>query len=177
MSLANEQWGGATSWSSYIYDYISQLEDDLVILGVDDHLINSPVNMKVFKRLKELVRGDIKSARLCDSNWYPKEKVDIENGIITLKQTADYLVTGQYTIWDREALLKILEPERSVWEFEIEGSSQYQAKKWKTIAAVECPFKYYDVSALRVSRPNIDLTGVKEEDIEYLKTNGYLNAK
>lgn len=171
ISLAFEQIGGGDSWSKYIYNYISKLDDRLIILGVDDHLISEPVDMETYNKLKDLVKGDVKSARLCGCDWCPNDKKIIEDGIITFKQTADYLVTGQYTIWDREALLEILRPVRSVWRFELDGTNEYRGRGWQVIAAVNHPFKYDDTSALSVYRKEVNLNGLNQEDLNYINNN------
>jgi len=177
VSMAGSQAGGKGAWSKYIYEYVSGLKDKYVILGVDDHLINEKVNMDAYRKLYRTLGGNVKSVRLCDCTWYPANQYNTsEDGIMSLKEDADYVVTGQYTLWDRKVLLELLEPERDVWNFESAGSQLYKDKGYRTNASFKPPFKYDTVSALSAGNPKINMNGVKQKDLDFLISNGYLNS-
>ena len=46
----------------------------------------------------------------------------LEDNVVELTQTADYRISCIYSIWNREYMLKYLQPEMTPWEFEIDGS-------------------------------------------------------
>jgi hypothetical protein len=172
ISLAEEQEGERHAWAKYIYDYVKKLRDKYVIVGCDDFLINSKVDMKCFRKLKSLLGDNVKCARLSDVKWYPVAQYNHDaEGIVSLKRDADYSCTGQLTIWDRKALLELLEFGGSVWDFESGGSKKMQENDWAVVAAYEEPFKYCTISALSGADNRIDLAGVNDKDREYIINN------
>jgi hypothetical protein len=172
VSLAEEQEGGKNAWAKYIYDYVKKLRDKYVILGCDDFLINDKIDMKRYRKLKSLIGDNIKCARLADVTWYPESQYNHDaEGIVNLKDDADYICTGQLTIWDRKALLKLLEFGGDVWEFESGGSKRMKDKKWNVVASYNPPFKYHTISALSGGDNRIDLGGVNDKDREYIIKN------
>lgn len=173
--LDSKQVGGKASWTRYMREYIEKLDDEYVILGVDDHLINSPVDMDIYNKLKNTLGGYIKSVRLCDCTWYPSCQYNTNNdGIMSLKEDADYVVTGQYTLWERKSLLEILRVDRDVWNFESAGSKEYKDKGYRVNASFIPPFQYDTISALSAGNPKINLNGLKQEDLDYIKINNLL---
>lgn len=169
VSLDSEQVGGKGAWSKYVHDYVDGLKDKYVILGVDDHLINSPVDMKVYRKLVKELKDNVVSARLCDVKWY-KDYISLDEEIIKLRKHADYSVTGQYTIWDRKVLLTILKETKDIWDFENGGSACFNSNDWAVVASLNEPFKYDTVSALSGNSP-VNYAGVEKEDLNYITNN------
>lgn len=172
VELAEKQEGGKGAWSKYVLDYVKSIDDRKVILGCDDFLINSKIDIKRYKELLKLMGDDVKCARLADITWYPPNQYNCDaRGIVSLKPTADYLSTGQLTIWDRKALIKVLKASGDIWSFESRGSQIMQEHHWRVVASFEPPFKYHTLSALSGGDGKIDLAGLTEEDREYIIKN------
>jgi hypothetical protein len=172
--LDHTQVGGGKSWSIYVYKYLKSINDKYVILGVDDHLIGQPVNMKSYNKLIEQLDGRVKCCRLSDCSWYDKDKYDLEDDIIRLHDNAPYLATGQYTLWDRQVLMNILHLTNDIWDFESRGSVYLSSNGYRVCAHRNAPFKYDDRSALSGGK-ELNLTGVSQEDIDYFIKVGYIN--
>ena len=49
-----------------------------------------------------------------------------------IADNSKYLISMQPSIWSREFLLRVLKPEYSPWDFEIEGSYQLRGKEKNT---------------------------------------------
>jgi len=177
VKLADEQVGGKKTWGKYITNYVKKLKDNYVVLGCDDFLINSPINIERFKELKKLMGGNVVAARLCDVTWYPQGMYNCDDrGIVNLKKDADYNCTGQLTIWNRKALLEVL-GSGDIWDFESTGSKKMKDKGWDVVASYDPPFKYHTVSALSGSDNNIDLSGLNAKDKKYIITNLITDGK
>lgn len=169
--LDSAQFGGKNSWSKYLHDYIKGLNDKYVILGMDDHLIGHPVNMDSYNELLKSIKDDIKCIRLSDCNFYDREDYDLSGNIMTLHAGIKYLITGQYALWERNELLRILERTKDVWDFESTGSSIFTGT---VIAHRNPPFKYDDRSALSGGR-EVSLNGVCQEDLDFLEKECLIN--
>ena len=171
IKLADEQVGGKGAWGTYIYNYVKTLRDKYVILGCDDFLINSKIDMKRYRELKSLLGGNTVSARLCDITWYPSKDYNCgSDGIASLRKGAPYSCTGQLTIWDRKALLELLDC-GDIWGFESHGSQVMEQRDWGVVASYDPPFKYHTISALSGGDNRIDLGGLNDEDKEYIINN------
>ena len=171
VELAEKQIGGTKAWGKYITDYVKTLKNKYVVLGCDDFLLNQKVNIPRYKELKKLLGGSVKAARLCDITWYPQGQYNCDaRGIVSLKRTADYLCTGQLTIWDRKALLEVL-GSGHIWDFESSGSKKMKTNEWDVVASYDPPFKYSTISALTGSDNKVDLAGLNKEDKQYIIKN------
>lgn len=172
VELAEDQVGGVKKWAKYIYDYVNSITDLRVILGCDDFLLNAPVDIRRYKELLRLMYDGVPSARLGDVSWYPSSQYDADDrGIVRLKDHADYMCTGQLTIWDRKVLLQLLDRASDIWDFESGGSVMMKRNGWGTVASYDPPFKYHTISALSGQDKKIDLTGLNEEDKKYIIDN------
>lgn len=173
VSLNDVQHGGADSWASYLAGYIEKLDDEYVIFGLDDYLLASKLNRRLFDRLlSHMALNGFDCARLCISDFYPEERrVKVDKDLFEIKGGTEYACTTQYCIWRREVLLAILRIIRNPWQFEIEGSM--------AIGWVVCSYKpaltYPDTGSLSPSwGDKIRVQGNDKKDIEWLINKGYL---
>jgi len=153
--------GEINGWSKYVADYLKTLDDDKIIFALDDYLVSKEIDQVLYEGYLEVLDNVINTvcAKLCTS---------------TKEEHEEYPVTTQYCIWKRKDLIEILEHTTSPWDFEMRGSSIFRLLNklcyWRDIPALE-----YDVhSALSNRWQGINLTGLKEEDINYLKQHEYI---
>lgn len=150
--------GEIEDWAKNLAELLSSFNDRQIILSLDDYLI-SGYDSQQYRLAETYIRyhADVKAIKLCHS---------------TPEEHKEYPCTTQYTIWDREYLIWLLTqteiPIKTPWEFEINGS-----KIMKESMQVPC-IEYYTNSALSSKWEGIDWTGVKEEDLNHLKTNGLI---
>ncbi len=149
--------GEIEGWSKYIVGYLEYLTDDFVIFALDDYLIASLIHMPGYREAEKLIGGNVMCVKLCRS---------------TPEEHEEYPVTTQYTIWNRKYLIWLLNRVNTPWEFEIEGSRIHRAALKQT--ELKTCINYFCNSALSARWEGVNLTGLIEEDINYLKENGLI---
>ena len=113
-------------FSNHMHDYFSTIEDDYFIWGVEDTFLKRPVNFDVlnafFKVCEDTNNTKIGRIDLTEgmsyrptSLWKTVDGIDI----LVNPQDAEWRVTMQISIWNKEYLLSNLKPNRSPWDVEI----------------------------------------------------------
>lgn len=142
-------------WAPSLAEFLSQYPDEKIIFGLDDYLIEAPINMEVYtSALSEMTDPEVVCIKLCKN---------------TPEEFAAYPVTTQYTIWRREYLISLLKQTTDPWKFEMEGSKLLDKK-----ALLRTCLQYDGNSALSFKWPGVNFGNLKEEDVYYLKANRML---
>lgn len=150
--------GAINDWSKYVSYYLSKLTDELVIFALDDYLIAEDFTYKKIAAAAAVVQAGCENVKLCRS---------------TFEEHNEYPVTTQYTIWNREKLLTVLEQVKTPWEFEIEGSKYFNKRGW--VARVMHCIEYNTSSCLSNRWSGVDLKGVRAEDLKEMRDIGLLD--
>jgi hypothetical protein len=137
--------GEIGGWSAFIADYLRGLPDRRVMFSLDDYLISGEPDMDGYRNITG--RADV--IKLCFAS--PDEN-------------KEYPVTTQYTEWDREMLIGLLEKTTTPWSFEIDGSRVFNGS---TLFANVIP--YYTNSSLSSRWEGVRLDGLMEEDIKQIQ--------
>lgn len=147
--------GDTKGWSRFVGTYLAHLQDKYVIFALDDYLI-SGFNKGVYDDALTQFKDGVVAVKLCAS---------------TMQEHVEYPVTTQYTIWDREFLVKLLTETGDPWDFEINGSKLF--RQWGAQSVVgNVPAIEYNVHSCLSSRwQGVDWKGVKEEDLKYINDN------
>lgn len=148
-------------WSGFVAKYLKELTDKYVIFALDDYLIEEPINMPLFQDAMSLFVKDPDTAcvKLCETNY---------------EEHKSYPVTTQFTVWDREFLISLLEKTEDPWHFEIVGSSLYRETGRQSIFGTQPVLKYDVHSALSSRWQGINWGKVKQEDLDYIKNNNLI---
>lgn len=152
--------GEIRGWSKYLSTFLSYITDNMIVLALDDYLLADHINISGFNNAVDFVfngfmtNSQIVCAKLCQS---------------TPEEHAEYPVTTQYCIWNREYLIELLGQINTPWEFEIIGSRLFNKK----VIHVPC-LKYFTNSSISSRWEGIRLDGLKQEDIIFLKENNYV---
>lgn len=141
-------------WSVYLSGFLAALPVENIILGMDDFLIAAPINIQVYLDALKEMGGDVVCIKLCKS---------------TEEEHEQYPVTTQLSIWNREYLIDLLENTNSPWNFERAGSKMFGKK-----SLLRTCIDYNCNSATSGRWEGYKLDGLKEEDVLFLKENGYL---
>lgn len=154
--------GGVKQWTKHIATFLSFFNDEYIIFALDDYLVNAPIDLTVYGQALNDLGNDKENKIGCIKLCHCTEEENIE-----------YPATTQYSIWNREFLISLLNipPVESPWEFEIECSRHYFDK----ICLHRPCIDYYTNSSLSGRWEGINFEGVKQEDIDYIKTN-FLNG-
>lgn len=129
--------GEIKGWSKFVAGFLSALKDKKIIFALDDYLISGPMDMEVYNNLLKQMTF---CAKLCHAR---------------LDENEEYPITTQYSIWDREILIKFLLQVNTPWEFE-------GIKVKGVIFGNALP--YYTNSSLSGRWQGVDLQGLNEED-------------
>lgn len=143
-----------SGWSSYIIDYLTLYGDENVIFGLDDYLVSDYIDALKYQEAISKIGGDVVCVKLCYSKPGEHE---------------EYPVTTQYCIWNRKYLIWLLRQVNTPWEFEMVGSAIFD----KTSLNIPC-IQYYTNSAISSRWEGVKLCGLKQEDINFLKSNQYV---
>jgi hypothetical protein len=152
--------GPIGGWASYIIGFLRYLTDEYVIFSLDDYLIAGPIDMEVYERATSELGGDVACVKLCES---------------TEQEHAEYPVTTQYCIWNREYLIRLLANNagsihcNTPWEFEINGSRIFD----KQVLLRTC-IPYFTNSSLSGRWEGVRLDGLNDEDINHIKSHGLI---
>tara|TARA_R110002051_G_scaffold325622_1_gene429464 strand:- start:7726 stop:8415 length:690 start_codon:yes stop_codon:yes gene_type:complete len=119
-------------WSTDLRKYFESINDEWFIYGTEDMFLVYPVNFKSLDKLKKYMKSG--TGRISITNDACRKKCStLEDNVIELSQTADYRISCIYSIWNREYMLKYLLPERTPWEFEIQGSIETRNDGYKIL--------------------------------------------
>jgi hypothetical protein len=131
------------------------------VFALDDYLLAKPLDTSRFQMLLDNMDENVMCARLCDSSFYKDKEV---YGELIKVGIEAYTCTTQYCIWDREALINVLEQVGTPWEFEIHGSEFMNRIAYDVIGTVTPALEYNTNSSLSPKWEGIDLKGLSEKD-------------
>jgi hypothetical protein len=113
-------------WSNNIlYGLDHIIDEDVFFMGCEDHLLVQPHLGLISQAFAHVKAGIYGCVRLTRKPQIPIVK--IEHDIAEIDKSYKYYVSLQPTVWSKEYLKKIIEPDLTSWQFEIIGSQN--AKK------------------------------------------------
>jgi len=151
--------GDINKWSSFLAGYLTAQTDENIIFALDDYLVADYLDATTVWDLHDqmIIDESVACIKLCHS---------------TPEEHAEYPVTTQYCIWDRKYLIWLLEQVNTPWEFEIKGSAIFKQGNKKVLHR-PC-LDYFTNSSISSRWEGVRLDGLKDEDINYIKSNGLI---
>ena len=131
-------------WSSNLKYALESIETKYVCLMLEDFFLRSPVEHSRFLhclRFAECNNADM--VRLIKKPTIYATKGIRDMFISELSINAPYRVSCQASLWKREALLAILEPGETAWEFEIKGSKRSRHLSLRFYSARKSVLTYF----------------------------------
>jgi len=129
VSLSEKQIGGSSSWSTYIYEYLNNIDDEIIMFSIDDYLLCDTPNYnmidiayKLIKSNKKIGRFDLTFDSQVEGNTYHIRKIKDYN-VHVKNPNAPYRISTQPALWNRKFLLKFLNNKWSPWQFELNGNA------------------------------------------------------
>jgi len=184
VSLDVEQRGGSESWSRYLVEYLSQLDDtkdDFIMFGLDDYFQSNFIDYDAYFDLIDYMSDDysIGAAKLGISPSYRiGDYTMLDDHVYVLKRDANYSATTQLCIWRRKFLIDVLSKIQTPWQFELVGSDYIKSTGVRVIGSTKMPLRYPEPSALSSRHPEkISVFGNRISDIEECIKRGYLKEK
>ena len=181
VSLDVQQMGGSESWSRYLIDYLSKLDDELIIFGLDDYLLSNFIDLDAYEDLLDYLEDDysIGAAKLGISPSYRIADYEmLDDHVYALKKEANYSATTQLCVWRRKFLIDVLSRVQNPWQFELMGSEYIKSTGAKIIGSLKMPLRYPEPSSISSRHPDkISVFGNRVSDIEECIKREYLNEK
>lgn len=183
ISMAPVQEGGVKAWSNYLRDYFMSVDEDIILWGIDDHLVVDMVNNELISYFYDLMQQDPTIGRVGLTYGISNREHKIVDSIVTSHGRSDIIELTQcespggrfafridcnFGFWRKEYLLKYLQYWMTPWEFEVQGSTAARHDGWRILSA-KGKYAVLKVEGKRSIAPGkVNMLGVKFEDI--LKT-------
>lgn len=166
------------NWTKKIYNILCNTEDEFIVFGLDDYLINQPIETEIFSTLLDYMKKDNEvgcvvlgyTPSLCRPNNFKIIKTFDEYDIFELNQDTIYRITCQIKIWRKTYLLRFLQNYWSPWSFENDGSNMAINDGVKIIGSTrKICLDWIEESALSARCPGmINILGLKLDDVKEL---------
>jgi len=126
---------GEADWSKCVYDYLAQIPTAYVLIVLDDFFLRDRVeNSLIDYALKFAIQTSANQVRLVPLPG-PTHRIPGEERIGMCAPGLRYRVSAQATIWRSQALLELLRPGESAWQFEVNASLRSEAQEHGHYAA------------------------------------------
>lgn len=188
-----KQDGGIQAWSTDLRKFFESIDDKFFIWATEDMFLTHYVRSILMDYIyRNFLTDDLGRFGLTNDNkGRPYEKVPhIEErtwNIIESLPLVDYRLSVLWSIWNRDYLLKYLEPGMSPWEFEINGSEKARGDGYRILGCVGDNYKYPLHQCLAVRKQNLDQPlnfrainngiGLETEYIDELKKEGFIDEE
>jgi hypothetical protein len=165
---------GKGAWADRLAILLSQkLTQKYVLYFQEDMWLNKPVDSRFFEKLFELAeKNNWQQVKLHSSAVYQTSPTadSIEGFVVASvdKQTSDFLMSHQVTLWNREFLLQQLRPKEHPWRNERNGTKRLR----KTPAAI-LQLDYFAENGNGPLNANENL--IARSEYQTISVNGTLN--
>lgn len=135
-----------TRWSDGLAVAAEQMPERFILL-LDDYLILRRVDTVAIDIITDYMQGhnDILRFDLCTDRLYNKHAVEAgalgRLDLIETKPGADYQLSTQPSMFDRDKLLALIKPNESPWQFELNGSERANATGWRVVGTRQAPVR------------------------------------
>jgi hypothetical protein len=173
-------------WSDALIALLEEIEDEAFVLMLEDYWITRPVNVPAIKMLydyalqfKDILRIDLTTDRLfAYGPRYPQDVPDAGYcgwlDLVYSEPTSAYHLSMMTGIWRRDNLLKVLIPNESPWQVELDGTRRVMEKhahSMRVIGTRQWPIRH--TLGFRGGNPGeVHLDDLRAEDILALKERG-----
>ena len=170
ISLADKQIGGVNSWSTYLVDFFEGIDDEIILWGIDDHIIADQIDVELFEILYKKILEDDTIGRISLIGNIQERRFDVietfdDFEIIKQKNNTTYLIDCNFGLWRRDYLLKYLKRNWTPWEFEILGSQLSANSEYKVLGTTNRHCVQKVEGKRHFADGKINLLGVKYVDI------------
>ena len=179
-------------WCIDLKNFIETIDDKYFIHAVEDQFIIKPVQQNLLPVLYDLMNDDVGRIALetaAQTKPHTIIQTEIESKpphretpIIELDQEANYRLSVVYSIWNKEYMLKYLEPNMNPWEFELAGSEKAKNDGYKILGTKYNHPIYCSHTVRRGDFNNLDFTvydgyniSIDDDTLQELKTMGLIN--
>lgn len=135
-------------WSGSLIGALQQIEDEIILLGLEDFWLCGPADMAYLNSADWLIQSSPEVARIDltdDRIAYPHvKKAGFYEAVVDPEQRQiQYLCSTQFSLWRREFLLRALVPGELSPHFEVEGSRRVAPDNPVILGAGFMPIPYH----------------------------------
>lgn len=191
ISLAEEQIGGASRWTSYIRNYFSKKEVDNFIFGLDDSFIVREVNHESLKYIDGLMHKDDTIGRFDltpGMQWATARRGHLkvrqrgQHKIVECLHSNQgknlYRLSAAFSYWNRDYFLKFMAKDRSPWEWETRGSLEAESDSHRVYGMLDkWPVKKTEGLSNSQFPGKINTYHMREVDVQYIIENNLVIDK
>jgi hypothetical protein len=129
-----------TTWARDYYNYFKSIDDEFVFMCMDDMLPASEIDWEVLNTTMGIMLLDETIGRYelgTGHSWHGMVNeiyADIDWSVYEYGADSQYMISCMPAIWRREYLLKYLNHDWNMWQFELDGSKIALSDGYKTIA-------------------------------------------
>lgn len=109
-------------WTKGLREFLSQIDDNKVLLMIDDCFIRKPVDERRIKEAANFIDGNIALMNF-ESSWDKDDEETELKGWRKRKHGSEFEVSLMCGIWQKDKLLKVVERDCSPWEIELNQES------------------------------------------------------
>jgi len=132
---------GPNYWSTDLRKYFETIDDDFFIYLNDDGVLVKKVDKENLNQIYNQLNSEVGRVSLTH-DLFTRPYQDFNNLFIESSQTSLYRCSTQYSIWNRDYLLKYLQPGLTPWQFEIKQSEKSKNDGYK-ILGLKNPIVYF----------------------------------
>jgi hypothetical protein len=140
-------------WSTGLREYFSSIDDEWFIYGTEDMFLVQAVNLESLTQLTQYMEHPDVGRISLTNDGMMKDCTVVDGNLIELTQDTDYRLSCIYSAWNREYMLRYLQPEMSPWEFEVQGTEEAKQDGYRILGLTD-NFPIY--LSLAIRRGNFD---------------------
>lgn len=118
ISLCPEKGKGQLTWSGLTKWGLQQIKETNILFILDDYFIIKPVNSVLLRQFYEVFQVEKAAYLRLTPNPVPDKSFKEYKNIGLLSKGAQWRTSTQIAIWNREELIRLLEPKENAWEYE-----------------------------------------------------------
>jgi hypothetical protein len=119
--------GGDREWSDRVIAHLRQIETPYVILMLEDFFLKRSVSTERILGLLEIARSRRANLVRLIPRPRPNSKCGAQGEVGQIAPGESWRVSTQAAIWSRHALLSLLRPGETIWQFEVNGTERSAA--------------------------------------------------
>lgn len=145
--------GPDVNWSRTFANALRLVESRLVVVLMEDYLLFRPIDNG---RIQSLIDVMTKMGAAC-MRLYPDPGGDVQltgaKDVCLISERAEFRVSLQAALWDREALIGLVKDGENAWDFEIKGTerSRHMLKPFLSVCGTtkDAALPYYCTGIVR----------------------------
>ena len=114
---------GTGEWGQRLLNGLGQIPEQYFYYMQEDFWACKPIDLSVY--LETFIEYSMDALRISsDSYLYNLEEVNKSQNLYKFSQNSAYLMTHQFSLWNKEYFMKYIKPDESPWKNEYEQSQQ-----------------------------------------------------